>query len=38
MLEGTGEPLLIIGGGSNLLLTKDYDGVVIHSVIKGMRW
>ncbi len=37
LLEGKGEPLLIIGGGSNLLLTKDYDGVVIHSVIKGME-
>ena len=37
LLEGKDEPLLIIGGGSNLLLTKDYDGVVIHSVIKGME-
>lgn len=28
-------PLLIIGGGSNLLLTKDFDGTVLHSAIMG---
>ena len=28
-------PLLILGGGSNLLLTGDYDGTVVHSAIKG---
>lgn len=28
-------PLLILGGGSNLLLTADYDGTVLHSAIKG---
>ena len=27
--------LLIIGGGSNLLLTDDFSGVVVHSAIKG---
>lgn len=29
------EPFLIIGGGSNLLLTKDFPGVVVRSAIKG---
>ena len=28
-------PLLIIGAGSNLLLTGDFKGVVVHSAIKG---
>lgn len=30
-------PLLVIGGGSNLLLTKDFDGNVLHPRIKGME-
>ncbi len=29
-------PLLIIGGGSNLLLTKDYEGNVLHPKMKGI--
>ena len=28
-------PLLIVGGGSNLLLTADFPGLVLHSAIKG---
>lgn len=29
------EPLLILGGGSNILLTGDFDGVVLHNRILG---
>ena len=28
-------PYIIIGGGSNLLLTRDFDGIVVHSALKG---
>ena len=28
-------PLLFLGGGSNVLFTKDYDGTILHSAIKG---
>lgn len=31
------EPLLIIGGGSNLLLTKDFEGNVLHLNFKGIE-
>ncbi|MEN8250274.1 MAG: UDP-N-acetylmuramate dehydrogenase [Bacteroidota bacterium] len=32
-----GEDILILGGGSNILLTKDYQGMVIHNQIKGIE-
>ena len=34
-LRGSLEPLLIIGGGSNLLLTRNFEGIVVRSAIKG---
>lgn len=34
-LTGADRPLLFLGGGSNILFTKDYDGTVLHSAIKG---
>lgn len=36
-VRGDGGRMLVIGGGSNLLLTGDYDGTVMHSAIKGCR-
>lgn len=30
------KPAMVIGGGSNLLLTQDYDGIIVHSAIKGI--
>ena len=31
------EPLFILGGGSNILLTQDFDGLVLANTIKGMN-
>ena len=36
-LKDLSEPLLLIGGGSNLLLTADFQGTVVHSAIKGHK-
>lgn len=36
-LSESDKPLLILGGGSNLLLTGDYQGTVVHSAIKGIQ-
>lgn len=30
------QPYLIVGAGSNLLLTKDYEGIVVRSAIRGI--
>ena len=34
-LTDADKPLLFIGSGSNILFTKDFEGTVIHSAIKG---
>ena len=38
ILREASTPYIIIGGGSNLLLTKDFDGIVVHSAIKGVAF
>jgi UDP-N-acetylmuramate dehydrogenase len=35
ILRESDTPYIIIGGGSNLLLTKDFDGIVVHSQLMG---
>ena len=37
ILRDTSVPYIIIGGGSNLLLTRDFEGIVVHSACKGIR-
>ncbi|MDF2188802.1 UDP-N-acetylmuramate dehydrogenase [Paraflavitalea sp. CAU 1676] len=31
------EPMLILGGGSNILFTKDFDGLVLKNELKGIH-
>jgi len=31
------EPFLVLGGGSNVLFTKDFSGLIIHNKIKGIE-
>lgn len=38
ILRETSSPYMIIGGGSNLLLTKDFEGIVVHSAVKGISF
>ena len=35
-LRRASQPFLIIGAGSNLLPTGDYDGTVVHSAVRGI--
>ena len=37
-LRGSGERILHIGGGSNLLFTKDFEGTVLHSGIQFVEY
>lgn len=38
ILRDAQQPYIVIGGGCNLLFTKDYDGIVVHSAIKGIKF
>ena len=37
ILRESSLPYIIIGGGSNLLLTRDFNGIVVHSACKGVE-
>lgn len=37
VLEFNQKPLLILGGGSNILLTKNYEGLVLKNNFKGIQ-
>lgn len=34
-LTDADKPILVLGGGSNMLFTSDFNGIVLHSAIKG---
>ncbi len=34
-IRESGLPFIIVGEGSNLLLTRNYDGIVVHSAVSG---
>ncbi len=36
LINSTNQPILFLGGGSNILFTKDYDGLVIQLNLKGI--
>lgn len=36
-LSDADKPLMVLGAGSNILFTKDFDGAILHSVIKGIN-
>lgn len=37
VINGSTSPYLHIGGGSNLLFLKDFDGIILHSAIRGFE-
>ncbi len=37
VLSGVQNPLLILGGGSNILFTRNFDGLILKNEIKGIK-
>ncbi|MEO8838719.1 MAG: FAD-binding protein, partial [Herbaspirillum sp.] len=37
-VEWMSQPRLVLGGGSNLLLTRDFDGLVLHLHNRGIEF
>jgi UDP-N-acetylmuramate dehydrogenase len=37
MLKNNSKPLLVLGGGSNILFTQNFDGLVLRNAIKGIE-
>ena len=37
LIENEGIPLRILGGGSNLLLTKNFEGLTLQIATKGIK-
>lgn len=37
LMQRNDQPLLFLGGGSNILFTKDFDGLVLRNEIKGIE-
>jgi UDP-N-acetylmuramate dehydrogenase len=35
ILKSNNLPILVLGGGSNMLFTKNFDGLVVKNTIKG---
>ena len=37
LIQRADHPLLVLGGGSNVLLTQDFDGLVLKNELKGIK-
>ena len=37
LLKSNSKSLMILGGGSNILFTQNFKGIILHNQIKGIR-